>query len=214
MTDHFDFSEIRTHYQHASLDVADVDPDPMVQFGAWFQQALDSGVREPDAMAVATTSPTSVPSVRFVVLRGYDERGFAFYTNDTSRKARELAANPQAALAIYWRELERQVRVVGAVTKVPDVEAERYYRKRPLESRIGAWASPQSEVIGDRATLDRLVDDVAERLGDDPPKPPFWNGYLVAPDEVEFWQGRAGRLHDRVRYQRSGPHWRVERLAP
>ncbi|MFZ4584038.1 MAG: pyridoxamine 5'-phosphate oxidase [Acidimicrobiia bacterium] len=214
MTDDFDFSEIRTHYQQSSLDVADVDPNPMRQFAQWFQEALDSGVNEPDAMAVATATPEGVPSVRFVVLRGYDDRGFAFYTNDTSRKAGEIAANPRAAITIYWRELERQVRVVGSVTNVPQEEAERYYRKRPLESRIGAWASPQSEVIADRAALDALVKAAAARLGDDPPKPPFWNGYLVAPDEVEFWQGRAGRLHDRVRYSSSGPGWNLERLAP
>lgn len=207
---------LRTEYRSPLLDERDVDPDPMVQFARWFDDALAAKIPEPDAMTIATATLDGRPSARVVALRGYDERGFVFYTNDESQKGRELAANPHAALVFHWRELERQVRASGTVTRVDVDEACAYFAGRPLESRIGAWASRQSVVLRDRAELETRVAAAAARFDDgEIPKPPFWNGYIVQPAELELWQGRRSRLHDRVRYERVGDGgWRIERLSP
>jgi pyridoxamine 5'-phosphate oxidase len=192
-----------------------VDPDPIVQFEHWYDEARVSGVRQPDAMTLATTTDDGAPDARTVLLRGLDGRGFAFYTNLESAKARELAANPRAALVFHWREQERQVRVTGRITQLPVEEATRYWEQRPRGHRISASASPQSEVV-DAAELEARVAAIEEQYADaDPPLPPFWGGYLLAPDTLELWQGRTDRLHDRVRYRRDGSGgWIRERLAP
>jgi pyridoxamine 5'-phosphate oxidase len=190
-------------------------PDPVEQFRRWYSQAHAAGVRQPEAMTLATAAAGGGVSARTVLLRGVDERGFVFYTNFESTKGRELAADPRAALVFHWREQERQVRVVGVVTRVALDEATRYWDDRPRGHRISAWASPQSDVV-DLATLEARVAEVEARFAhDDPPLPPFWGGYRVAVDELECWQGRKDRLHDRVRYRRDGSGgWVRERLAP
>jgi pyridoxamine 5'-phosphate oxidase len=191
-----------------------VAADPIEQFRAWLDEATSAGVRQPDAMTLATADADGNVSARTVLLRGLDGRGVVFYTNLESAKAVELAARPRAALVFHWRELERQVRIVGPVTRVPDAEAERYWANRPRGHRLGAWASPQSTVV-DAATLAARVQDVETRFaGVDPPLPPFWGGYVVGVDELELWQGRPDRLHERVRYRRIAEGYTREQLAP
>jgi len=215
-----DFNKLREEYRHATLDESDVSPDMFAQFDLWFDQAVQSGLREPNAMTLATASPDGVPSARIVLLKGVDPDGFSFYTNYASAKGRELAANPRAALVFYWNELERQVRIQGAVTTVTRQESAQYFATRPLLSRFGAVASPQSEVIVDRRWLEHRIAEVRERYQDgglEPECPEHWGGYRVSPETVEFWQGRRSRLHDRIRYTRSpeaAGGWRIERLAP
>jgi pyridoxamine 5'-phosphate oxidase len=196
------------------VDVRDMHPDPIVQFQVWFDEAVAAGVREPDAMTVATASASGAPSARTVSLRGLDERGFAFYTNYRSPKARDLDENPRAAVVFHWREVERQVRATGRVSRLSSEESLAYWRNRPLGSRLSALISPQSDVVVDRAELEAAYDEAAARFGDDPPLPEFWGGYVVTPDEVELWEGQPNRLHDRVRYRRGGDAWVRERLAP
>jgi pyridoxamine 5'-phosphate oxidase len=187
----------------------------MKQFEQWLEQALAAGLVLPNTMALATATPDGRPSARMLLLKGLDERGFTFYTNYGSQKGTELAANPHAALVFYWAELERQVRVTGRAERVSRAESEAYFRTRPFGSRLGAWASPQSEVISGRAVLEDRVRELSlEHLGENVPLPPFWGGFRLYPDEVEFWQGRENRLHDRFRYRRQGNGWIVERLAP
>jgi pyridoxamine 5'-phosphate oxidase len=206
---------MRREYAREALAEADVDADPVVQFGRWFEQASQAGLLEPTAMTLATATPDGRPSARMVLLRGFDERGFCFYTNYDSRKGTELAANPRAALVLWWGELERQVRVEGRVERTSREESEAYFRSRPPGSRLSAAASPQSQVIEDRASLERRVAELAAGLPDgEVPLPGFWGGYRVVHQVVEFWQGRPNRLHDRLRYTRQGPGWRLERLAP
>lgn len=208
-------ADLRRDYARESLDEKDVARDPIVQFARWFQEALNSGFTEPNAMTLATAEHDGRPSARIVLLKGYDARGFVFFTNYRSRKGRELAENPQAALLFHWIELERQVRIEGKVETVAAEESDEYYASRPLGSRLGAWASPQSEVIEHREKLDSSLAQVSAKFGENPPRPEHWGGYRLAPDTLEFWQGRPSRLHDRVRYTREAMAvWRIERLAP
>jgi pyridoxamine 5'-phosphate oxidase len=197
------------------LAEADVAPDPVVQFGRWYDDARSAGLVEPSAMTLATATAGGVPSARMVLLRGVDRRGFVFYTNYESRKAAELAANPLAALVFWWGELQRQVRVEGRVERTSREESAAYFRTRPPGSRLSAWASPQSRVIPGREVLEERVAEVAADHPDgDVPLPPFWGGYRLVPEVVELWQGRPNRLHDRLRYTRVAGGWRIERLAP
>jgi pyridoxamine 5'-phosphate oxidase len=198
------------------LAEGDVDPDPVVQFGRWLGDAQAAGLVEPTATTLATATADGRPSARMVLLRGVDQRGFVFYTNYESRKAAELAANPRAALVFWWGELLRQVRVEGRVERTSQEESAAYFATRPLGSRLSAWASPQSQVIGGRAVLERRVAELAAAYpGGDVPLPPFWGGYRLVHEVVELWHGRPNRLHDRLRYTRAeGGGWRIQRLAP
>lgn len=209
-----DLTALRRDYRQARLDEADLLAEPMQQFRAWFEQALASGLDEPYAMTLATVSGDQRPAARIVLLRGFDERGFAFFTNFDSRKGHELATAPHAALLFYWAPLERQVRIEGVVARVPDADSDDYFAKRPRGSCIGAWASPQSQVIPDRDWLRQRVDAFDAEHGDTVPRPDNWGGYRLIPDYYEFWQGRESRLHDRLVYRMDGEAWRTERLAP
>jgi pyridoxamine 5'-phosphate oxidase len=209
-------SDLRREYTLAGLKESDLDPDPFKQFDTWFQQALAAGLPEPNAMTLATATLDAKPSARIVLLKGLDERGFVFFTNYESQKGRELSANPQAALVCYWIELERQVRINGRASCVSVTESEEYFRTRPLGSQLGAWASQQSEVVNGRETLEDRLEQLTQEYQSKPiPLPPNWGGYRVAPDMLEFWQGRPNRLHDRLRYTlQPGNRWLIERLSP
>lgn len=213
-----DIAALRKEYTRASLDEASADHDPLALFARWFEEAVKAELPEPHAMTLATvenvTHGFSRPATRIVLMKGFDAAGFVFYTNYTSAKGRELAANPYASLHFFWPELERQVRIDGPVTQVDAALSDEYYASRPLGSRHGAWASPQSQVIESREWLERRLAGVVEAHGEDPPRPPHWGGYRVRPETFEFWQGRPSRLHDRLRYRRADGHWRIERLAP
>ena len=197
------------------MDENELDSDPVRQFAVWYAEAEAAGLAQPDATALATATPDGRPSVRMVLLKGCGDGGFDFYTNHESRKGDELAANPHAALVLYWQPLSRQVRVEGRAVRIPDDESAAYFATRPRGSKIAAWASPQSSVVLSRADLDRLYEETDARFGDDDiPLPPFWGGYRIVPIAIEFWQGRENRFHDRIRYERSQDDWIRERLAP
>jgi pyridoxamine 5'-phosphate oxidase len=208
-------SRLRKEYARAGLRESDADRDPIEQFRRWFDEALAADLHEPNAMTLATSTPDGRPSARIVLLKGFDERGFVFYTNYEGRKGEELAANPRAALVLYWGELERQVRIEGRVSLVPDEESDAYFEGRPRGSQLGAWASEQSRPAKDRGVLEERLRELEAEHGDrEVPRPPFWGGYRVEPEVIEFWQGRENRLHDRLRYRRSYEGWKVERLQP
>jgi pyridoxamine 5'-phosphate oxidase len=209
-----DIADLRKSYERDELDETASAADPLQQFGTWLEQALSAQLPEPNAMTLATVGPDGRPSTRIVLIQGCDERGLVWYTNYASRKGRERAAQPFAALQFHWVELERVVRIEGRVEKAGEDESDAYYASRPLDSRLGAWASPQSEVIGSRAVLVAAAAKAALTHGLHPPRPPHWGGYRLVPDRWEFWQGRKSRLHDRLRYRLEGGAWVRERLAP
>jgi pyridoxamine 5'-phosphate oxidase len=207
-------ADLRKSYEKAELNENASHADPLKQFEQWLQEAIASEVPEPNAMTVATVGSDLRPSTRVVLIKGYDERGIVWYTNYESQKGRELAGNPFAALQFHWVELERVVRIEGRVEKVSDAESDAYFNSRPLDSRIGAWASPQSQVIDSRTVLVTNAAKYAAQFMLKPPRPPHWGGYRLVPDEWQFWQGRKSRLHDRLRYTQTGEQWLRERLAP
>jgi pyridoxamine 5'-phosphate oxidase len=208
-------SDIRKEYMRESLSEGDVELNPYLQFGRWWREALGAEIEEVNAMTLATASADGKPSARIVLLKGYDEHGFVFFTNYTSRKGQDMAENDQVTLLFFWKELERQVRIEGRVEKLVEEENDAYFHSRPEGSRIGAWASPQSQVIPDRAFLDEQVRLYSEQFSEAAiPRPSHWGGYRVKPELLEFWQGRPSRLHDRIRYSWEEGSWRIERLAP
>jgi len=209
-------ADLRREYSLTGLRKADLAADPLQQFRHWFDQALAAGTNEPNAMVLATADAAGKPSTRVVLLKELDERGFVFFTNYESRKARELAVNRHAALNFFWVELERQVCVTGSVTQVPREEAEAYFKTRPRGSRLGAWASKQSDTVPSREVLEARLQELEKQYpGEEIPLPPFWGGYVLAPREIDFWQGRPNRLHDRFRYSKqSDGRWLVARLSP
>ena len=212
-----EIEHLRQDYRQASLDVSDVDANPFRQFGKWFQEAMQAELPEPNAMTLATATTAGRPSARIVLLKGFDEAGFVFFTNYESRKGQEMLENPQAALVFFWQGLERQVRIEGRIAKVPLEESTAYFQSRPKGSQIGAWASPQSKRIGSRAELEANVQTLQAKYAaqDVLPRPEQWGGFVVQPELIEFWQGRPSRLHDRIQYVRQADGtWQIERLAP
>jgi pyridoxamine 5'-phosphate oxidase len=209
-----DLADLRKEYKYASLDERDVMVSPFEQFAKWFGEAKAAKVPEPNAMTLATVDADGRPSARIVLVKGADTRGFTFFTNYQSRKGLALAAHEHAALLFFWAELERQIRIEGVVSKIPEQDSQAYYASRPLGSRIGAWASPQSQEIANREVLQSAWDAAAKQHGDHPSLPPDWGGYCLVPNYFEFWQGRESRLHDRIVYRRSGSDWTRGRLAP
>jgi pyridoxamine 5'-phosphate oxidase len=207
-------ADLRQEYMRAGLSEADADRDPIHQFERWFEDALRARLPLPNAMTLATVSSDGAPAARVVLLKGIERGGFVFYTNYLSRKARELEGLGRACLVFMWSDLERQVRIVGAVEKVDAADSDAYFVTRPLGARLSAWASPQSETVPSRSMLENAMAQAKGKYGDSPPRPPHWGGYRVMPREIEFWQGRADRLHDRLLYTPAAGEWKIERLAP
>jgi len=208
-------SSIRRDYQLESLLETHVDQNPFNQFSTWWKEALSAEIDEVNAMALSTVMPNGMPSSRIVLLKGYDELGFVFFTNYNSHKGEALLHHPFASLLFFWKELERQVRIQGRCEKISPEESDEYYYSRPLGSRLGAWASPQSQIIKDRGVLETKAQELTEQYADGiVPRPPHWGGYRVVPDSIEFWQGRSSRLHDRLLYSKEDITWRIARLAP
>ncbi|WP_129674772.1 pyridoxamine 5'-phosphate oxidase [Candidatus Chloroploca sp. Khr17] len=207
--------ELRKEYTLRGLAEHEVAADPITQFQRWFDDAIASGLREPNAMTLATVDRDGRPSARIVLMKSFDQAGFTFFTNYASRKAQALDASGLAALIFYWTDLERQIRIEGTVTRLDSAASDAYFAERPLAARLGAWASSQSQVVADRAELEARFNAVAQQFHtQDPPRPSFWGGYRVTPDRLEFWQGRPSRLHDRILYQRIAQGWQIVRLAP
>ncbi len=209
-------ADLRKDYTLEGLSETEIDPNPFIQFKKWFEQALAAQLPEPNAMTIATTTPDGKPSARMVLLKDFDERGFVFFTNYNSRKGQELAQNPQAALVFWWAELERQVRILGSVEKVSESESDYYFESRPAKSRLGAWASNQSETIASREFLEQRMQELQSKYeNQEIPRPPHWGGFRVIPTEIEFWQGRSSRLHDRLLYTHlDDGSWKIQRLSP
>lgn len=208
-------ADLRQDYKLHALLEADANPDPIGQFQTWFNESVAAQLPEPNAMTIATATPDGIPSARVVLLKGLDDRGFVFFTNYDSHKGQELQANPHAAIVFLWTELERQVRIQGTVERISETESDKYYYSRPAGSRLGAWASEQSQVIADRSVLEtRLAELQTEYPDGDIARPLHWGGFRVMPTLIEFWQGRSSRLHDRLRYQKVGTSWTIDRLSP
>jgi pyridoxamine 5'-phosphate oxidase len=208
-------ADLRQDYRQAELLETDINPDPIAQFQQWFDAAVAAELPEPNAMTLATATPDGIPSARIVLLKGCDDRGFVFFTNYLSHKGQELAANPHGAIVFLWTELERQVRIQGQVEKITPEESDKYFYSRPAGSRLGAWASDQSQVIRDRAILEQQMADLQAKYPDgNIPRPEHWGGYRVQPSVIEFWQGRSSRLHDRLRYRKQETTWVIDRLSP
>ncbi|MGL4768538.1 MAG: pyridoxamine 5'-phosphate oxidase [Formosimonas sp.] len=209
-----DLTALRQEYLNASLDEADAHADPMTQFAQWFAQAQAAQVPEPNAMTLATVNADGQPSARVVLIKEARDDGFVWFTNYESRKGDDLAHNPRAALLFFWQALERQVRVEGTVARIAPAESDAYFHSRPVNSRLGAWSSPQSRIIDNRAVLERNLQQFTEQFGEQPPRPEHWGGYILQPTYLEFWQGRASRLHDRIAYRLDNGVWHKVRLAP
>jgi pyridoxamine 5'-phosphate oxidase len=208
-------ADIRRDYSLHSLNESDVASNPIEQFARWFNEALTSEIIEVNAMTLATSSKDGKPSARIVLLKGFDERGFVFFSNYESKKGKALAENPNAALIFFWKEIERQIRIEGVIEKISAAESDEYFFSRPEGSRLGAWASPQSKIIKNRDVLEENVQRFSNEFKNSIPRPPHWGGYRVMPELMEFWQGRSNRLHDRIQYTKTGSgSWKVDRLAP
>jgi pyridoxamine 5'-phosphate oxidase len=207
-------NKLRSDFSKGTLDEKEASKSPFVQFETWFKQAVDAQVNEPNAMMLATVGSDGKPSARIVLLRHFDEKGFIFYTNYTSRKGQQSEQNACAAISFFWPELERQVRIEGMLERQSESESDSYFASRPRSSKVGAWVSPQSKVIANRKELDDKYAELDKKFGEDVPRPSYWGGYVLKPDSIEFWQGRPSRLHDRLRYSMNERAWRMERLAP
>lgn len=215
MAEHPSIANIRKVYKKGSLDKSEVAPDPITQFDKWWKEAIASNIDEVNAMTLATCDENGIPSARIVLLKGIHDDGFVFFTNYTSHKAKDMEKDAHVALVFFWKELERQVRVEGYIEKTSDQESETYFKSRPRESQIGAWVSHQSSVVPSRSFLEERKASLEEEFsGKEIPRPAFWGGYVVHPQRVEFWQGRPGRLHDRIFYTKEEDSWIIERLAP
>ena len=209
-----DLASLRRDYSGKELSETSVDRDPFVQFERWLDEALNSEITDANAMTLSTVDSECRPTNRVVLLKAVDERGFVFFTNYGSKKGEDIAGNPNVSLSFFWPQLQRQVIIEGTAEKVPRDEAEEYFASRPVDSQIAAWASHQSSVIASRTELEGKFAEMRERYGNSVPLPPFWGGYLVSPTQIEFWQGRASRLHDRIMYRLAGGRWAIERLSP